>query len=133
MIKRALALFVLGAACRTAPQTAILSDGDYVALGGSGYRATLDARASRLTISTPDGGQQSLTFTPRPRSEWRGDCATMSSMVLDQTADLAPAPLQLGGLTFTRPMVYAKCGPKRMILTDEGDTEGTHDLIFDHT
>ena len=55
----------------------------------------------------------------------------MGDFVKDETADVSPAPLRLESMTFATPLVYAKCGPTRMILSDSLDEQGAF-LIFDH-
>jgi hypothetical protein len=45
----------------------------------------------------------------------------MSSLALDEVADLSPAPLRLESLTFLTPIVSAKCTPSRMILANDID------------
>jgi hypothetical protein len=113
-----------------------LADGAYRVSFGQGYAASdearllamtarLDRASSRLVFTLADGTEQVLTFSPRPRSKWMPDCYTMSSHVLDEVADLAPAPLQLESLIFATPIVFAKCGPSRMILASDGGQETT--------
>ncbi len=93
--------------------------------------ARLDRTAGRLLLDLSDGSQRSLTVTFRPRSAWWTDCYTMSSHTLDEVADLAPAPLELEGLVFATPLIFAKCSPERMILADEGPGDGDAGVAFD--
>jgi hypothetical protein len=110
-----------------------LSDGTYRVVFGHGYQAadearllavtaTLDRATSRLVFTMADGSKQWLGVTFSPRSEWRPDCFTMASHSLDEVATLTPAPLQLESLTFATPVVYAMCGPTRMILSNAPGT-----------
>ncbi len=95
--------------------------------------ANLDRTSNQLTFSMQDGTQKVLSFTSRDKSQWQGDCRTMGSYVLDEVADLAPAPLQLESMVFNIPLVFAKCGPNRMILsitTSQIDSSAPV-LIFD--
>ena len=97
--------------------------------------ANLDRSSNQLTFSMQDGTQKIFSFTPRDESQWQADCRTMSSYVLDEVADLAPAPLQLESMVFNTPLVFAKCGPNRMILsitTSQSDSSSPV-LIFDLT
>jgi hypothetical protein len=121
-----------------------LADGTYKVSYGFNYAAAdeqkilaitanLDRTSNQLTFSMQDGTQKILSFTPRDESQWQGDCRTMGSYVLDEVADLAPAPLQLESMVFNTPLVYAKCGPNRMILsitTSESDSSSPV-LVFD--
>jgi hypothetical protein len=123
--------------------TAELADGTYKASYGHNYlpedeqkilaiTATLDRVGQKLVFTTQDGAQMILVFTPRDTSQWRGDCYTMDSHVLDEIADLTPAPLQLESMTFNTPVVYAKCSSKRMILTTNLEEESSSPwLVFD--
>jgi hypothetical protein len=129
----AVAVFVALAACGQdrgqlgSPVT--LADGSYRALGGAGYAdadaprlmavtAVLDRAGGRLVLTLGDGSQKVLTFTPRPKEGWQPDCFTMASHSVDEVADLSPAPLQVDTLTFTTPLVFAKCDPGHLILAD---------------
>jgi hypothetical protein len=93
--------------------------------------AKLDRTAGQLVFTMADGSQQTLAFAPRPIEQWQGDCATMSGHALDEVADLSPAPLRLESLSFATPLVFAKCGPARMILADTLDPSATTWLAFD--
>ncbi len=95
--------------------------------------ANLDRITNQITFSMQDGSQKALSFTPRDESQWQGDCATMSSYVLDEVADLTPVPLQLESMVFSTPLVFAKCSPNRMILsiTTSETNSSTPALIFD--
>ncbi len=88
--------------------------------------ARLDRTVGELTFTGSDGSSQTLTFTPRPRSEWVTDCWTMKDHALDELADLGPAPLVVETLTFTTPMVYAKCCSNWLVVADAYDDEGPH-------
>lgn len=120
---------------------ALLSDGVYAVTRGFGYAvadeqrilaitAKLNRAAGQLVFTLADGSQKTLSFTPRPKGQWPGDCATMSSAVLDEIADLAPAPLVLESMTFTTPLVFAKCAPGRMIVSNMYG-EGSLFLVMD--
>ncbi len=124
-----------------ASPTAVLSDGTYRVAYGQGYAAAdephllavtarLDRGAKQLVLTMADGSQQRLTFSPRPTEQWQPDCATLDGHVLDEVADLAPAPLRLESMTFETPLVYAKCGPRRMILARALGDE-SFGLVFD--
>ncbi len=124
-----------------ASRTAVMSEGTYRVAYGSGYPAADEARllavtarldrgAKQLVFTMADGSRQTLTFSPRPANQWQGDCATMDGYVLDEVADLSPAPLRLESMTFATPLVYAKCGPRRMILA-RGVADEAFSLVFD--
>jgi hypothetical protein len=95
--------------------------------------ANLDRTSQQLVFTMKDGTKKTTSFTPRDESQWQGDCAAMGgSYVLDEVADLAPAPLQLESMTFDTPLVYAKCSPLRMILSINTSESGTTPmLVFD--
>lgn len=95
--------------------------------------ANLDRTVQQLVFSMQDGTKRTLSLTSRNESQWRGDCATMSTYVLDEVADLAPVPLQLESMIFNTPLVYTKCSPNRMILSStlsESDSSSPI-LVFD--
>lgn len=105
-----------------------LAEGTYRVAYGRGYdpvdearflavTAQLDRAAGEITFTLSDGSHQTLRFTPRPESEWWADCATMKDYARDEVADLSPAPLVIETLTFTAPIVYAKCISEWMIVT----------------
>jgi hypothetical protein len=109
-----------------------LAEGTYRVAFGRGYQAAdedrllavtarLDRATNQVVFTLANGSQQTLAFSPRPRSQWQPDCRTMSSRALDEVADLSPAPLQLESLTFVTPIAYAKCTPSRMILANDID------------
>ncbi len=136
----ALAACDLGTPERVYP--ASLESGTYHAVFGEGYApedearvlaitAQLDRTAGTLVFTRFDGSQAVLQFSPRPREEWQPDCYTMASHALDEVADLSPAPLQLESLTFATPLVFAKCSPTRMILSDTPDETASGWLAFD--
>jgi hypothetical protein len=129
-----LLLFASGMRCaspedeRTAYPVA-LSDGTYRATYGQGLpaadearllavTATLDRAGGRLAFTLADGSQRVMTFSPRPRDQWKADCATMRSWVVEEVADLSPAPLRLESLVLETPVVFAKCDPRVMILAN---------------
>ncbi len=136
-MSRPLAAALLGAALAACIDpnytvyTAKLSDGTYqvVTLGQppavEGMTARLDRAAGRLTFTLADQTVVETTFTPRPSTQWHGDCTTMASHFQDEVADLAPAPLALGPLSFPTPLVFAKCSPDRMILASDLTEQGT--------
>ncbi len=122
--------------------TAELASGTYRATGAAGYApadeakvlaitAQLDRTAGQLVFTLADGSRKTLAFSPRPRDAWQPDCFTMTSHVLDEVADLSPAPLQLESLAFATPLVFAKCGPRRMILADAPDGSSSSWLSMD--
>jgi hypothetical protein len=122
--------------------TAALSDGTYRAVFGGGYApadeaavlavtAQLRRADGRLVLTMANGSQQALAFSPRPRQRWQPDCFTMGGHALDEVADLSPAPLHVESLTFATPVVFAKCGPQRMILADSPGAVGPMWLAFD--
>lgn len=147
--RRIAAAFALAAiaACtdttREDVQAVSLASGTYRAAYGAGYApadearvlaitATLDRAALRLVFTLADASQVEVAFAPRPAEQWQPDCYTMTSHVLDEVAELSPAPLQLESLTFATPLVFAKCGPGRMILADTTDeASATTWLAFD--
>ncbi|HEX9051139.1 MAG TPA: hypothetical protein VF841_11465 [Anaeromyxobacter sp.] len=120
-----------------------LSSGTYRAVYGAGYApgdearvlaitATLDRAALRLVFTLADASRVELALAPRAPERWQPDCYTMTSHVLEEVADLSPAPLQLESMTFATPLVFAKCGPGRMILADTTDeASATTWLAFD--
>jgi hypothetical protein len=124
-------------------QAVSLSSGTYRAAYGAGYApadearvlaitATLDRAALRLVFTLADASRVEVAFAPRPPGQWKPDCYTMTSHVLDEVAELSPAPLQLESLTFATPLVFAKCRPERMILADTTDeASATTWLAFD--
>jgi hypothetical protein len=113
--------------------TASLADGTYhvIDIVGSvqpGEEANLLAMSARLNraagtlvLTLADGTQRTLTFAPRRRSSWRSDCFTMASHIDNEVADLSPAPLALGSLTFASPVAYPKCSEGRILLSAEPD------------
>ncbi len=114
---------------------ATLATGTYKATAGRGYApaeqarvlavtARLDRSARKLVFTFADGSQRSMDFTPRPQAQWKTDCYTMASHVREETADLGPGALQIESMQFRTPVVYAKCGPNRMILGNGLDDEG---------
>jgi hypothetical protein len=118
-----------------------LSDGTYRVAFGKGYSPTDEARVlavtarldrtnSRLVFTLTDGSVRTLSFSPRPRGEWQPDCFTMSSHYLEEVAEVEPAPLQLESLTFATPVIFPKCGPQRMILSNATLDESAF-LAFD--
>jgi len=122
--------------------TASLADGTYRVVGGNGFApadearllavtARLDRANERLVFTMADGSQQTSLFSPRPRDRWQPDCFTTSSHYSNEVADLSPAPLQIESLTFATPVVFAKCGPRRMILADAPDDESSVWLALD--
>jgi hypothetical protein len=122
--------------------TAALADGTYHVAFGSGYApadepavlavtAQLRRAEGRLVFTMRDGSQRTMVFSPRPLERWQPDCFTMGNHVLDEVADLSPAPLHVESLTFATPLVFAKCGPRRMILADAPDGAGPAWLAFD--
>lgn len=131
-----LAVTALLSACHTAAPArqeteARLEDGTYAVVNGAGWaaadearvraiRARIDRAQSRVVFTLADGSEQTVTLAPRPRARWKGDCATMTSLVFDEVADLSPAPLRLGSLAFTAPVLYPKCGPTRIIVANDG-------------
>ena len=134
-IAAALALAAAAACTRAAHedvQAVSLSSGTFRASYGAGYApadearvraitATLDRAALRLVFTLADASHVEVAFAPRPPEQWQPDCYTMTSHVVEEVADLSPAPLQLESLTFATPLVFAKCGPERMILADTTD------------
>lgn len=113
-----------------------LAEGTYRVTFGQGYQAAdearllavlarLDRATNQIVFTLAGGSQQVLAFSPRPRSQWHGDCRTMSSFARDEVADLSPAPLRLESLSFLTPLVYAKCTPSRMILANDIDGMST--------
>ncbi len=122
--------------------TASLSPGTYRAVAGAGWApadearmlaitALLDRAQGRLVLTLADGSQRTLAFSPRPREQWEPDCFTMSSHVLEEVADLSPAPLRLESLELLTPVAFAKCGPGRMILADAPAGEPSASLVLD--
>ena len=122
--------------------SASLADGTYRARFVGGHdpaeeadllaiTARLDRAAGTLVLTLGDGSQRTLGFAPRPRAQWQPDCRTMASMFENEVADLSPAPLQLGSLSFATPLVHAKCGPSRMILADSPAEPAAVYLILD--
>lgn len=108
---------------------AVLAEGTYRVVFGRGYEqadearflavtAQLDRAAGEITFMLSDGSHQTLSFTPRPESEWPVDCVTMKDQARDEIADLAPAPLVIETLTFTTPVVYAKCCSNWMVVAN---------------
>jgi hypothetical protein len=117
-----------------------MSAGAYKVAYGQGYAAAdetailkitarLDRSAGRMSFTLADGSQRTLLFSPRPASQWKPDCYTMNSHLLCEVADLSPGSLQLESMTFSAPVVYAKCDSNRIILTHSA-TDETVSLVF---
>jgi hypothetical protein len=141
-VAAALALAACDGHATQTEQPVSLSSGTYRATSGVGYApadearvlavtAQLDRSAGRIVFTRFDGSQSELVFSPRPREQWQRDCYTMTSHTLDEVADLTPPPLQLESLTFATPVVFAKCGPGRMILADAPDETAAALLVLD--
>ncbi len=81
-------------------------------------RVRIDRATRSFTLTVADGSQQALEVSFRPASEWKADCFTMASHVLEETAGLTPAPLLIEGYTFNTPMIYRMCWEGRVILSD---------------
>ena len=129
-----LALLVLAAGCIPDPfadevYPMTIQDGTYLVSPVAPYTEAEAAplRALRVRIDRPtqaflltlaDGSQQALDLSYRPASEWKADCFTMRSHVLEETAGLSPAPLRIEGYTFTTPMIYRMCWEGRVVLSD---------------
>jgi hypothetical protein len=122
-------------------QPVALSDGRYRVAFARGYApadearvlaitARLDRTAGQLVLTLADGSDRTLALSPRPQSEWQPDCATMGGHVVEEVAELAPAPLELEALSFATPVVFPKCGTARMILADAPRDEATF-VAFD--
>jgi hypothetical protein len=96
--------------------------------------AQLNRSAGRLVFTLSDGSQRTLALAPRAQAQWQADCYTMGGHTLNAVGDLSPAPLNLESLTFTTPLVVAKCAASRMILAEAavlaGEAAG-HWLAFD--
>lgn len=119
---------------------AVMAEGTFKVASGQGYApadeaailritARLDRSADRLVFTLADGTQRSMPFSSRPPSQWKPDCYTMNSHILCEVADLGPGPLQLLSLSFSTPLVYAKCDPKRVILANTGFDQSVS-LVF---
>ena len=91
--------------------------------------AQVDRAAGQITFTLADGSRRAQAFTPRPKAEWLGACATMAGYTLDEVSDLTPAPLALGPITFQTPLVFPMCSANRFILAD--DLSGMTGLVFD--
>lgn len=91
--------------------------------------AVVDRKSETVVFTLADGSRKTLRIASRPKEKWQGDCATMNDAVLCEVADLSPAPLELASLTFTAPLLYAKCGPERLILA-ESPLEGGPFIAF---
>ena len=127
----ALALLLLPA-CGLAEEEiteAPILEGRYAVAFGAGYAAQdeaavlaitaeVDRAAGEVSFTLADGAKRTLRFLPRPKEQWVEDCATMNGHALDEVADLSPAPLQLESMSFATPLLYAKCGPSRLILAN---------------
>lgn len=81
-------------------------------------RVRIDRPSRSFLITLADGSQQALDLAFRPASEWKADCFTMTSHVLEETAGLSPAPLQVEGYNFNTPMIYRMCWEGRVVLSD---------------
>lgn len=113
--------------------TAQLASGTYHVLSGSGpvppaeeadllaVTVHLDRAAGTLVVRNADGAEQTFAFSPRPRSAWRSDCATMGGHVDNEVADLSPGPLRIGSFVLESPLVYPKCSATRMLLSEAPD------------
>lgn len=130
LVLSALALLVLSA-CSGAEEVteASIMEGRYAVAFGAGYdaqdeakilaiTAQIDRSAGDVTFTLADGTTRKLRFEPRSKDQWVEDCATMNGHALDEIADLTPAPLVLESMSFATPVLYAKCGPSRIILAN---------------
>jgi hypothetical protein len=93
--------------------------------------ADVDRVSETVVFTLPDSTKLSLKITARPKDQWRGDCATMDSVVLSEIASISPAPVTLAGLTFTTPALYAKCGPDRLVLVESNSIDTGAFVAFD--
>lgn len=84
----------------------------------------------QLVFTLADSSRLTAAMAFRPKSGWERACPTMSSHSLNEVADLSPAPLQLGAVTFATPLVYVYCSPSRLILSDAFSGAGPF-LVFD--
>lgn len=121
---------------------AMMAEGNFKLAYGHGYApadeaailritARLERSAGRLVFTLADGSQRTLTFAPRPPSQWKPDCFTMNSHILCEVADLAPGNLRLESMNFSSPLAFAKCDPNRIILANTTLDDG-FDLVFIH-
>jgi uncharacterized lipoprotein YmbA len=132
-------------ACSSDPEMTVteaqLSDGKYAVAFGDGYAkadeqdilaitAEVNRSAAQVVFTLADGTAKTFRWAPRPEDQWPGDCATMNSYINGEVADLSPAPVELLSLKLDTPVVYAKCSPTRMILTNNPLWESPS-LVFD--
>jgi hypothetical protein len=132
-------------ACSSDPEMtetkAQLSDGKYAVAFGDGFAkadeqdilgitAEVNRSSAQVVFTLADGTASTFTWAPRSEDTWPGDCATMNSAVKGEVADLSPAPVELLSLKLDTPVVYAKCSPTRMILTNNPLWERPS-LVFD--
>jgi hypothetical protein len=93
-----------------------LNPGDWS--GADALTADVDRQRETVVLTLADGSQKTLYIGSRPKEMWPGDCATFDGYVLSEVADLSPAPLVLPSVTFTAPLLYAKCGRDRLVLSE---------------
>jgi hypothetical protein len=93
--------------------------------------ARFDRVQRRLALTFQDGSNLTLNCTSRPATMWKRDCFTLGSYVKSEVVDLSPAPLTLGSVRLSTPLIYAKCSSTRMILSSLLE-EGGPSIVFDH-